>query len=235
MIYSIKPKKYRYSSSCTKKEKKGSKMNVNGLINKLQDTLNKLINENDLSVKTTELSNELLETLKVLENCTSCKNKKIDGIDLYTIENCLTELKKEEEEGEKKKDIIDKSINKLNIIDFELNKRILCESCKEKKIEKLADKCGNEKNTRRIYQCKLNKDYNYYTRWVPFDEFKNIEYLTKVDFGKVHKATWLNGYYSHTGKYYDEDVVLKRIYNNSSDDKIADILNEVYKIKIYYY
>ena len=29
-------------------------------------------------------------------------------------------------------------------------------------------------------------------------------------------------------KYEDEDVVLKRIYNNnSSDDKIVDILNEV--------
>ena len=28
-------------------------------------------------------------------------------------------------------------------------------------------------------------------------------------------------------KYYDKDVVLKRIYNNSSDDKIADILKEV--------
>src|SRR2546421_6178359 len=107
MIYSIKPKKYRYSSSCTKKEKKGSKMNVNGLINKLQDTLNKLINENDLSVKTTELSNELLEILKIIENCTSCKDKKIDkidGNDLGKIENCLDELKKEEQ-GWRKRDI----------------------------------------------------------------------------------------------------------------------------------
>ena len=28
-------------------------------------------------------------------------------------------------------------------------------------------------------------------------------------------------------KYENRDVVLKRIYNNSSDDKIVDILNEV--------
>ena len=53
------------------------KMNVGELINKLQNTLNnKLINENDLNVKTTELSNELLETTKIIENCTSCKDKK---------------------------------------------------------------------------------------------------------------------------------------------------------------
>ena len=38
------------------------------LINKLCNTLNELINRNNLSVKTTELSNELFETLKMIEN-----------------------------------------------------------------------------------------------------------------------------------------------------------------------
>ena len=60
-----------------------------------------------------------------------------------------------------------------------------------------------------------------------YDEFRNIEYLAKCGFGKVHKATWINAYYSRRVKYEDEDVVSKRIYNNSSDDKIVDILNEV--------
>src|SRR4051794_23187784 len=73
------------------------KMNVDELINKLQNPLNKLlINENVLNVKATELSNELLETLKIIENCTSCKDNKIDGNDLDKIEKCLTELKKEQ-------------------------------------------------------------------------------------------------------------------------------------------
>ena len=49
-----------------------------------------------------------------------------------------------------------------------------------------------------------------------FDEFKNIEYLAKGDFGEVHKATWIDG---------DREVVLERIYN--SNDKIVDILKEV--------
>ena len=60
------------------------------------------------------------------------------------------------------------------------------------------------------------------------DEFENIEYLAKGGFGEVHKATWINGYYSsYEMKYKEKDVVLKRIYNNSSDDKIIDILKEV--------
>ena len=49
-----------------------------------------------------------------------------------------------------------------------------------------------------------------------FDEFKNIEYLAKGDFGEVHKATWIDG---------DQEVVLERIHN--SNDKIIDILKEV--------
>src|SRR5207237_1011968 len=158
-------------------------MNVDELINKLQNTLNKLVNENDLSVKTIELSNELLETLKITENCTSCKDKKIDRIDFDKIEKCLDKLEEEEEE-----DIV----NGLNKIDYELNKKILCEGCK-RKIEELTDKCGNEEIARFLYQCKLNINkkhyYDSYIQWIPFDDFKNIEYLAEGGFGEVHKAT----------------------------------------------
>src|SRR4051812_31849323 len=115
-------------------------MNVDELINKLQNTLNKLVNENDLSVKTIELSNELLETLKITEKCTSCKDKKMYGIDFDEIENYLAELKKE--------DIIIGLNYRSNIIDFELNKKKLCEGCKGKKVKKLTDKCGNEEIAR---------------------------------------------------------------------------------------
>src|SRR5207248_9154872 len=122
--------------------------------------------------------------------------------------------------------------DELNKIDFELNKKVLCEGCKEKKFKKLTDKCGNEEIARFLYyQCKLNANmyYNEYIQWIPFDEFKNIEYLAKGGFGEVHKATWINhGYYNtNEMKYKDIKVVLKRIYNNTSDDKIVDILNEV--------
>src|SRR5207253_4222944 len=122
---------------------------------------------------------------------------------------------------------------KLSKIDFELNKKeILCEGCKRKKIEKLTDKYGNEGITRFLYYQHKPKGiyyYDEYIRWIPFDEFKNIKYLAKGGFGEIHKANWINyGYYNtNEMKYEHKDVVLKRIYNNSSDDKIVDILKEV--------
>jgi hypothetical protein len=120
--------------------------------------------------------------------------------------------------------------NGLFKINIRLNNEILCEGCKEKEIEKLTDKCGNKEIARLLHECKLNEWYydSRYIRWIPFDEFKNIEYLAKGGFGEVHKATWINGYHDwFEMKYEEEDVVLKRIYNNSSDDKIVDILKEV--------
>ena len=139
--------------------------------------------------------------------------------------------KKLDEEEWEEKNIICELNDKLFKINIRLNKEILCEGCKGKKIEKLTDKCGNEEIARFLYyQCKLNTGYyiSGYIRWIPFDEFKNIEYLAKGGFGEVHKAAWINGYYSYyERKYKDGDVVLKKIYNNSSDDKIVDILKEV--------
>ena len=174
-------------------------MNVVELINKIQNTLNKLINRNDLMVETTESSNELLETLKVIKNC---KDKKIDGFDLDEfhksidgIKYWLSELEKAEE-GEKDP-IIDQLNKELFGIDIRLNKEILCEGCKEKEIERLTDKFGNEEIARLLYDCKQNAKYyrDEYIRWIPFDKFRNVKYLAKGGFGEVHKATWINGYY----------------------------------------
>ena len=95
------------------------KYKIDEFINKLQNTLNnKLINENDLSVIITKPSNELLETLKIIENCISCKDEKIDGNDLDRIKNCLAELEKEEQEW-KRSDIID-DLNK-ELFKFTIN------------------------------------------------------------------------------------------------------------------
>ena len=107
------------------------------LINKLSNTLNELINKNDLNVKTTELSNELLETTKIIENCTSCcKDEKIDGNDLDEMKNYLAELEKEEQER-KRCGIIWELNDKLFKINIRLNEEILCEDCKGKKNRKI--------------------------------------------------------------------------------------------------
>ena len=112
------------------------------------------------------------------------------------------------------------SLNELIEIDDALNGKVLCEGCKEKKIEKLINKCENEEMARLIYGCKLNSDNIKYIRWIPFNEFGNIEYLAKGGFGEVQKAVWFGHYY-----YDKRDVVLKRLYNLSG--KILDILKEV--------
>jgi len=200
-----------------------NKMNVDELIEFI------LINKNGMDRETVgfELSNDLLETLKVIENCTNCKDKTRDEYEFHKsineIENCLTSLQREEQDM-----IIIRLNDELFNADHELNERILCEDCKEKKIDKLTDKCGNEELARFFYQCKLNAKYYFYIQWISFNEFKNIEYLAKGGFAEVYKATWINGgYYNYDERKYKDEVVLKRIYNNSSDDKIVDILNEV--------
>ncbi len=136
------------------------------------------------------------------------------------IEDCLTKLEKEEQ-GKEKDDIIGELNKELFRIENKLNRKMLCENCK-KEIENLTDKCGNEEIARFLCQYKINARYYHseYIRWIPFDEFSNIEYLAKSGIGEVHKAIWID---------WSLKVVLKRIYNSS--DKIADILNEV---KVYH-
>src|SRR5437762_2087440 len=113
-------------------------MNVDGLISKLCNILNELINKNDLSVKTSEFLNGSLEILKTID-------KKFDENDfdeflesINEIENYLVELEKEEQEEWEKEDIIYKLNDKLCKITL-----LLCEGYK-KEIKKLTDKCGNK-------------------------------------------------------------------------------------------
>src|SRR6266511_3477938 len=101
------------------------------LISKLQDILNKLFNKNGLNVKTIESSlNKLLETLKIMENCT--KDKKIDGDGLYEsidqIESCPAGLQQEEQ----RRYTVDRLKQELFYIDVRLNKEVLCEGCEKK-------------------------------------------------------------------------------------------------------
>jgi len=171
-------------------------------------------------------SNELLETLKLIENCNNCKenlgkhyfNEFHETIN--KIENLSVKL---ENERKKQHHVIYNLNDKLIKIDSELNKKVLCEDCKEKKIEKLTDKHGNGEIAKFLYECKLNVNDDEYIQWIPFNELKNIEYLAKGGFGEVHKARWINYYDLVEDKYEDKEVVLKRIYNNSNDDILKEV------------
>src|SRR5439155_1000076 len=194
-------------------------------INQLSNILNELTNKSDLTVRITKSSNELLKTTKMLGNCISCKDK-IRGCYYFSkfyksineIKCLLDKLEQERQEREKE-NIGDVLSDKLIKIDSELDEWVLCKGCRGKKSDKSIDKCGNEEIAKFLYGCKLNSYGNDYIRWIPFDEFRNIEYLAKGGFGEIHRATWVDCVYG------EKDVVLKRIYNCSN--KILDILKEV--------
>ena len=59
-----------------------------------------------------------------------------------------------------------------------------------------------------LYDCKLNPEHHEYVFDIPFNEFRNIEYLAKGNFGEVHKAIQIDSY------YYNQKFALKRIYIN---------------------
>src|SRR6266511_2612380 len=193
--------------------------------------LNEIINKEGYftKVKTTNLSNKLLESLKAIENCFRCRNN-IDGEfreSINEIEYYLVELEGEEEEREKE-EITNELNGKLIEMDDELISEILCESCK-KELEKLTGKCGNKEIARFLHIHELGH------KWISFNEFRNIEYLAKGEFGEVHKAIWIGYYDEYTRKYkeYKErEVVLKRIYYSSN--KVSDFLEEVKNLIIYY-
>src|SRR2546423_12586837 len=158
-----------------------------------------MINRSDLSAKTIETT---IETLKTIENCANCKDKEVRR-------NGFDEFRKLINEIGKKYYLVE-NLFKMNVI---LNKEVLCEGCKRKEIRKLADKCGNEEIAKFLYECRLNREqyYDNYIQWIPFDEFKNIEYLAKGGFGEIHEATWID-------RQDYQEVVLERIHN--SNDKI---------------
>ncbi len=186
------------------------KYKIDGLIDKLHNTLNKLmINRNDLSVKANKTIETTIKTLKRIEDCANCKDKEVGR-------NGFDEFRKLINKIGREYDLVE-NLFKTNI---RLNKEVLCEGCKgiEIRIIKPANKCENKEIAKFLHQCN-------HIRWIPFNEFTNIKYLAKGGFGEVYKATWFIGYYNKYTTRYEDEVVLKRIYN--SNDKIIDILSEV--------
>ena len=90
------------------------------LIKKLFESLNKLIS---INVKTTKYSNELIETLKIIENCTSCKKVDIKENDFDEFHKLINKIKSEQSS----KELLDELNKELIKIDVELNKKVLCE------------------------------------------------------------------------------------------------------------
>jgi hypothetical protein len=127
------------------------KYKIDGLIDKLHNTLNKLmINRDNLPVKTIKTT---IETLKTIEDCASYKDKEVGRNSFDEFRKVINEINK----MGKKHDLVE-NLFKMNI---RLNKEVLCEGCKRKEIRKLADKCGNEEIAKFLYECRLDRKWYY--------------------------------------------------------------------------
>jgi Protein tyrosine and serine/threonine kinase len=59
-----------------------------------------------------------------------------------------------------------------------------------------------------------------YLKWIPYNKFKNVEYLDKGGFGTIYKAIWPNE------NEENKEVVLKCL-NNANNENLNEFLNEV--------
>ena len=187
------------------------KYKIDGLIDKLHNTLNELmINRNDLSVETIKTIETTTETLKTIEDCANYEDKEVGRNSFNEFCILIDEI-----------GIKHNLVKNLFEINTRLNKEVLCKGCY--KVKKLIDKCGNREIAKFLYECRLNRKWYYddYIQWIPFGKFKNIGYLAEGDFGEVRKATWTKSYYNVKHK----DIVLKRICNSGVET--VDILKEV--------
>ncbi|EXX56761.1 Ste20p [Rhizophagus irregularis DAOM 197198w] len=92
---------------------------------------------------------------------------------------------------------------------------------------------GNKDIDEFIHQSQLNTVYyKKYLEWIPFENFKDITYITRGGFGKIHSAEWSEGYIV----YWDiENQKWKRVSNTevalkSLDDSSCistEFLNEI--------
>src|SRR2546429_8887534 len=105
-------------------------MDFDKLINKkLFNILNEINNKEGYltTIRTTNLSNELLETLKITEGCISCKDNlgeyNLDEFhrSINEVKNLLVKLEEKEQELQKKRTIYELNC-KLITMDFGLNR-----------------------------------------------------------------------------------------------------------------
>ena len=120
-----------------------------------------------------------------------------------------------------------------------------CQSCNSKHFQQEFNKwtSGNKEIDEFIQKFQLNAtNDNEVLEWIPYDRFKNIEYLAEGGFGTVYKAIWIDGfiYYwkNSQNKWHRNEnwgVVLKCLKDSQNLD--TDFLQEVicYLLLILYF
>ena len=82
-------------------------------------------------------------------------------------------------------------------------------------------------------QSKIKNKNDIIFEWIPYNQFDNIEEISKGDFATVYSAIWKNGplYYGNNKEYVrkpGKKVALKCLH--SSQDITNEFFNEVWKI-----
>ncbi len=82
----------------------------------------------------------------------------------------------------------------------------------------------------REMQLKINNNYDIVFEWIPYNQFDNIEEISKGDFATIHSAIWKNGPLNYNyGNMYtrtsDKKVALKCLHN--SQNITNEFLDEV--------
>ncbi len=92
---------------------------------------------------------------------------------------------------------------------------------------------GNEFIDKFIQESQLNAEFNdEILEWIPYNKFKNIEYLNKGGFSIIYKAIWLDG---PIDNWNDDENKWNRGFNkmvslkslNKSSNLNEEFLNEV--------
>src|SRR5436305_533606 len=112
------------------------------------------------------------------------------------------------------------------------------ETCDLKSITKWAS--GNKKIDEFIQEMQLK--INSSCEWIPYNQFDNIEEISKGDVATVYSAIWKNGplKYNHNKNVYTREsnnkkVGLKCFHTCNSENITNELLNEVLKILIYFF
>jgi hypothetical protein len=82
---------------------------------------------------------------------------------------------------------------------------------------------GNNDIDEFIQQSQLDAvHYKKYLEWIPFENFKNVTFITKGGFGKIYSAKWPEGYIYYWDienqkweKFSERKVALKSLDNSS--------------------
>ena len=72
-----------------------------------------------------------------------------------------------------------------------------CNSCNAKRFQENFKNwtSGNDNIDKFIQHIQISANNRYKViEWIPYDRFKNIEYIAKGGFGIVYKAIWIDGY-----------------------------------------